>query len=434
MLNNPEIFEKLFSGKKIPDRIQEILSRISFSEKDLLRSSPSKLTPPFSLHGMREMLEIVKSELAGGGIIHTKSDNSGDSIVARALFSEIFKKNRRQIQSIPADQEGLYPLLDLSDREGIRFLKTEETPSVFLPTASDSSQYAITGLIFKLGQARELSEEKDFGKQYVAFDLETTGKNYRSDEIIEIGAVKIQDGKLGEEFNALVKPSHPISAEITDLTGITNDDVKESPPIQEVLPSFMDFIGDSVLVAHNVDFDYPFLRHALKKSLGRSLHNDTYCTLVQARSRMPGQSHRLGAVAEALGVELKDWHRASADAKAAGLIFLHFMEEDNAPRRFSYFQKFVARACLGTLSAGLPLSGDNAIFFRYGLPEIIFSFNDGEKYFQKHPEKKDETDDEPAADLNSWRRKKRARAVYRVLELSFGAVLNRRDAENAEKD
>jgi DNA polymerase III epsilon subunit family exonuclease len=416
MTSNHSIFERLFPHNKIPDRILEILSGISFSETDILKASPSKLTPPFSISGMRDILEGVNRDLSGGETIHLRTDNSGDSIVARALFSAIFKKSRRQLQSIPASRQDLYPLLDLSAAEGIRYFKSKETPSILLPAASDSSQYAITGLVFKLGAARELSEEKDFGKQYVAFDLETTGKYYRSDEIIEIGAVKIKDGELGEEFNALVKPSGSISSEITELTGITNDKVKDSPPIQEVLPSFMDFIGDSVLVAHNVDFDYPFLGHALKKSLGRTLNNDTYCTLVQARSRMPGQSHRLGAVAESLGVDLKDWHRASADAKAAGMIFLHFMEEDNAPRRFSYFQKYIARAGLGTLSAGLPLRGDNAIFFRYGLPEVIFSFTDGEKYFQKHPEKEEETDIDPAADLNSWRRKKRARAVYRILE------------------
>ena len=367
---------------------------------------------------MRELIERLNSDLAGGATIYLQDGDSGDSIVARALFSTIFKKYHRQIRTITDNGQTIYPLLDLSNTEGIRYLKTEKKPSIFLPSACDSSQYSIAGLVFKLGQAKQLSEEKNFGKQYVSFDLETTGKNHRGDEIIEIGAVKIKDGELGEEFDALVKPSHPISSEITDLTGITNDDVKDSPPIQEVLPSFMDFIGDSVLVAHNVDFDYPFLSHALKKSLGRTLNNDSYCTLVQARARMPGQSHRLGAVADALGVELKNWHRASADAKAAAMIFLHFMEEDNGPKRYAYFQRYAARACLGTLASGLPLSGDNAIFFRYGLPEILFAFADGEKYFQKHPEKKEEVDDGLGEYLNSWRRKKRSQAVYRILTLS----------------
>jgi DNA polymerase III epsilon subunit family exonuclease len=415
MLKNPEIFQKLFPHNKLPPTLLNILSRISFSELDLLKASPSKLTPPFSLPGMRELIEELNRNLSQGVTIHLQRGDSGDSIVARALFSAIFKKYHRQILTITDTGQTIYPLLDLSNAEGIRYLKTEKTPSIFLPSSCDSSQYSITGLVFKLGQAKQLSEEKNFGKQYVSFDLETTGKNHRSDEIIEIGAVKIKDGEPGEEFNALVKPSHPISSEITDLTGITNDDVKDSPPIQDVLPSFMDFIEDSVLVAHNVDFDYPFLSHALKKSLGRTLNNDSYCTLVQARARMPGQSHRLGAVAEALGIELKNWHRASADAKAAALIFRHFMEEDNSSRRYAYFQKYAARACLGTLASGLPLSKDNAIFFRYGLPEILFAFTDGEKYFQKHTEKKQAGDDVLVKYLNSWRRKKRARAVYRII-------------------
>ncbi len=429
MISPSDIFERIFPKIELPPTLQKILSRISYSESDLLKASPSKLIPPFTLPGMRKLIEKLSSDLAGAATIHLRDGESGDSIVARALFSTIFKKYHRQIRTITDDGQTIYPLLDLSNAEGISYLKTEKTPSIFLPSAGEANQYSITGLVFKLGQAKQLSEEKYFGKQYVSFDLETTGKNHRSNDIIEIGAVKIKDGELGEEFDALVKPSHPISSEITDLTGITNDDVKDSPPIQDVLPSFMDFIGDSVLVAHNVDFDYPFLSHALKKSLGRTLKNDSYCTLVQARARMPGQSHRLGAVAEALGVELKNWHRASADAKAAGLIFLHFMEEDNGPRRYAYFQKYAARACLGTLASGLPLSGDNAIFFRYGLPEILFAFTDGEKYFQKHTEKKAAADDSIVEYLNSWRRKKRAQAVYRII-----ATKALRHKDKIEKD
>ena len=418
MLKNPEIFERLFPNNKLPDTILNILSSISFSESDLLKASPSKLTPAFSLPGMRELIEELNRGLTEGMKIHLRVGTSGDLIVAEALFSAIFKKYRRRILPSSDNSREIYPLLDLSDPEGISYRKTKDGSPLFLSNTSDSNQYSLAGLVFKLGEAIQVSEEKNFGKQYVAFDLETSGKNTRSDEIIEIGAVKIKNGEVGEEYNALIKPSHPISSEITNITGITNSDLKDSPSIENVLPSFMDFIGDSVLIAHNVDFDYPFLSHALKKYLGRTLNNDSYCTLVQARARMPGQSHRLGAVAEALGIELKNWHRASADAKAAALIFLNFMEEDNEPKQYAYFQRYVARACLGTLVSGLPLRGDNAIFFRYGLPELLYAFTDGKKYLQKHPEKKEAVDDDPVGHLNSWNRKKRSQAVYRILELS----------------
>lgn len=417
-MHTPEIFQKIFPKIELPPALRDILSRISFSESDLLKASPSKLTPPFSLPGMGELLEKLNRDLTGRVTIHLRRGDSGDSIVAQALFSAIFKQDRKLIRYVTDRGQDRSPLLDLSNAEGIRYLRTKDSPAIFLPTACYSSKYSIAGLVFKLGEAKKLSEEKYFGMQYVAFDLETTGINYRSNEIIEIGAVKIKDGKLGDEFNVLVKPARPISSEITDITGITNDDTKDSPPIQDVLPSFMDFIGDSVLIAHNIDFDYPFLRDALKKSLGRRLNNKTYCTLVQARSRMPGQSHRLGPVAEALGIELKDWHRASADAKAAGLIFLHFVEEDNVLNRDAYFRQYAARAGLGTIVAGMPLAGDNAIFFRYGLPDILSAFTDGDKYFKKYPEKKQALDDDPAKSLNSWRRIKRAQAVYRILSIN----------------
>ncbi|MEA1927514.1 MAG: hypothetical protein U9N73_04860, partial [Candidatus Auribacterota bacterium] len=99
----------------------------------------------------------------------------------------------------------------------------------------------------------------------------------------------------------------------------------------------------------------------------------------------------------------------------AALIFIHFMDEDNLPKRYAYFQKYISRACLGTIAARVPLSGDNAIFFRYGLPYLLPSFIDGEKYLHKHPEKKNEVDNNLIGHLNSWRRKKHAQAVFRVL-------------------
>lgn len=421
MSSTPTFFEKLFPGQEIPPEFRGILSMVPLSEEALLKASPSKLTPPFSLPGMKELVSELTQDLTRGAKVYLRTKDSGDQISARALFSAIYNKHRKQITYNSSNKPDLFPVLDLTHPDGIRYLKSRDTSSPFLPAVFDSGHYAVSGLIFKLGEAELRSKETDFGKSYVAFDLETTGKNYRNDDIIEIGAVKIKDGKLGEEFNALVKPPRPIPPEITNLTGITNDEVKKAPPIQYILPSFLDFIGGSILVAHNIEFDYPFLNHVLKKHLNRKLHNETFCTLVQARSRMPGQSHRLGDVARALGIEMKDWHRAISDAKTAGLIFLNFMEEDKSPKHYAYFRNHVARAGLGTWVAGIPLLGDNAVFFRYGLPDIISDFIVGKKYFQKYPDKKPPGVYDLVGFLNSWMRKKRGQAVYRILALSFPA-------------
>ncbi|MGB8954614.1 MAG: exonuclease domain-containing protein, partial [Tumebacillaceae bacterium] len=101
---------------------------------------------------------------------------------------------------------------------------------------------------------------------YVIFDLETTGFNASSDKIIDIGAVKVVDGQITETFQRLVNPGTKIPAFIQELTGITNEDVKDAPSIEDVMPEFLPFIGDAILVAHNADFDMRFINEAFEES------------------------------------------------------------------------------------------------------------------------------------------------------------------------
>lgn len=95
--------------------------------------------------------------------------------------------------------------------------------------------------------------------KYIAFDIETTGLDPMYDEIIEIGAIKIEDGKEIETFSTLIKPEYEIDEFITELTGITNEMVMDAPKINEVLPKFMDFIKDSIILGYNVNFDINFI-------------------------------------------------------------------------------------------------------------------------------------------------------------------------------
>ena len=94
---------------------------------------------------------------------------------------------------------------------------------------------------------------------YVVFDLETTGFSSVKDKIIEIGAVKVADGKITDKFSTFVNPKRPIPFEITQLTSITDQMVMEAPAIETVLPQFLEFVGDAVLVAHNASFDVGFI-------------------------------------------------------------------------------------------------------------------------------------------------------------------------------
>ncbi len=161
---------------------------------------------------------------------------------------------------------------------------------------------------------------------FVVFDLETTGLSPKNDRITEIGAVKIQNGEIVQSFSQLINPEMPIPELITKLTGITDDMVKDKPTIDKVLPEFLNFIEDSVLVAHNASFDMGFIREAYE-SMDVHLKNPVLDTLELSRAMFPTmKSHKLNLVAKHLKVELKNHHRAVDDALATGNILLKILE------------------------------------------------------------------------------------------------------------
>jgi len=150
---------------------------------------------------------------------------------------------------------------------------------------------------------------------YVVFDLETTGINQERDVIIEISALKVLDHQVAEEFSTLVNPKRHIPAGATAVNGITDDMVKDAPEIQTAMGDFMDFIGDSILVGHNIHtFDTNFIYDAALNFLGRELKNDYIDTLYMARRYLPELSHhKLTDVAEYFGIQTEGAHRALFD-------------------------------------------------------------------------------------------------------------------------
>ena len=162
--------------------------------------------------------------------------------------------------------------------------------------------------------------------EFVIFDIETTGLSAINDAITEIGAVKVKDGEVIDSFSQLVNPGREIPEFITNLTGITNEMVKDAPTIDEVIVDFNEFIQGSVVVAHNASFDVGFIRENLKK-VGLGLYNPVLDTLELARAVFPDlKNHKLNTLAEHLEVVLENHHRALDDANATKDIFLKTME------------------------------------------------------------------------------------------------------------
>ena len=161
---------------------------------------------------------------------------------------------------------------------------------------------------------------------YVVFDLETTGFSSIKDKIIEIGAVKVENGVITDKFSTFVNPKVPIPFKITNLTGITDDMVMEAPDIETLLPQFLKFVGDAVLVAHNASFDVSFIEQNCRY---QDITPDftSVDTVAMARILLPTLSKfKLNVVANALHISLENHHRAVDDAGATAEIFVKFME------------------------------------------------------------------------------------------------------------
>lgn len=170
------------------------------------------------------------------------------------------------------------------------------------------------------------SRGQSLDSTFVVFDIETTGFSAVNDRIIEIGAVKVENGMITEKFSEFVNPERPIPFEIEKLTSINDRMVEDAPNISVILPQFMDFCGGSVLVAHNADFDTGFIRHNCEV-LGLPYDYTYVDTLGIARSFLEGlKNYKLDTVVEAMGCTLANHHRAVDDAGATADVFVRFLE------------------------------------------------------------------------------------------------------------
>ena len=172
--------------------------------------------------------------------------------------------------------------------------------------------------------------------RYIVFDLETTGLSNASERIIEIGAVKVENGQIIDSFDTFVDPEKAISPEITRLTSITNEMVAGAPTESEALEQFFHFCdGCDIFVAHNADFDMGFLRTAIRRC-GREEDPVQIDTLVMGRAMYPElRKHKLDTLAEHMGVEQKHHHRADDDARVLAEIFLKMLDELVAEKKIT---------------------------------------------------------------------------------------------------
>ena len=171
------------------------------------------------------------------------------------------------------------------------------------------------------------AKEQPIDSVYCVLDLETTGISFRTEKITEVGIIKIKNGEVIDEFECFVNPEKPIPEEVVEVTHITDDMVKDAETIDKVIPKIIDFIGDSILVAHNADFDIGFLKHNFAE-YGYSLENTYIDTLRLAKVIFPEfKKYKLGIIASNLNIEVEVAHRALDDVKTLVKVFNIMLEK-----------------------------------------------------------------------------------------------------------
>jgi DNA polymerase III epsilon subunit family exonuclease len=184
--------------------------------------------------------------------------------------------------------------------------------------------------------------------EFVVVDVETTGAKAPPCRITEIGAYRVRGGRIAGEFQTLVNPEMHIPAFITELTGISNQMVKDAPVFAEVAPRWLEFLGDAVLVAHNAPFDVGFLNFELGRVFpGRRLANPQLCTVRLARRVFPGlYNYKLHTVAAHFSIHIRRRHRAADDAHATARIFLEALArlQENGVSNLAAARRFRAAA------------------------------------------------------------------------------------------
>ncbi len=175
----------------------------------------------------------------------------------------------------------------------------------------------------------------EYIEDYVVFDLETTGVSPYNDEVIEISAVKARKGKVVEEFSELVNPKRTIPFAASRVNNITDDMVSNAPFFDEVLRHFLEFVGEDVLVGHNIQsFDMKFIYRDCERYFHQLITNDYVDTLILAKRCFPEWRHRrLGDLADYYGISTQGAHRALADCRMNQRVFELLGKEMNTEKK-----------------------------------------------------------------------------------------------------
>ena len=348
------------------------------------------------LKGIRELdfsylqRQAGKIENIEYGKIHCRRDNvnlwiyHSDPALQFIAQQMLEKALKRPVH--PLDQE---KVIHVKSNDFILFLEPfnlEKVPAryeLLFKRHSDRRKGALSEL-FRWLQAQLVSEENIF-QNYVVFDLETTGKNPETCGIVEIAAVKVENGQITSEFQRLVNPEQPIEAGAQSVHHISPQDVADAPTIEQVWPQFMDFIGDALLIAHNgYSFDFKIMDRLSREKGLRRIRNTRYDSLILARNLFPNQQNSIDGLVQRFRLDAGTRHRALDDVRVLHEIFQRLLDINKQMETKAQGEDLAEFVALGNLLENKISATEDRIYFIAGIKKLTSPFSAVRKsYAQK---------------------------------------------------
>jgi len=333
-----------------------------------IHSEVHQLCDPLDIPGIKDAVAKIRATTSHGNVIHVCGNDpyivdicqyllnkmGTTSEVASISDGDIFlcldeistKTLRATYPDIPDSQILLIAPHTLHPASGHpeRNRRTHHTSHLTI-----ESPFSTVVTVFKLIQAFTSAKAPKVFRNYTVIDLETTSGDIQTTGIVEIGAVKVCDGKIVDKFGTLVNPEKPITQGAYNVHHISDTDVRNEKTFAELLPEFLKFIGDDVLIAHNgFGFDFPIIMRHYKASAGKTLANRRFDTLPLARQLFPGQPASVDALMQRFNIQdTGERHRALDDTIYLAQIFEHLQEVEQSVDRRSEHEELLELVALG---------------------------------------------------------------------------------------
>jgi DNA polymerase III epsilon subunit family exonuclease len=253
-------------------------------------------------------------------------------------------------------------------------LKTEALPCPYITLFKHDlpKMKGILSRLLRWLQDQDSENQYSHFENYVVFDLETTGRDPSACGVVEIAAVKVEKGEITEQFQMLVNPEMPIEEAAMEVHHITEEMVADKPGIDEVLPSFIKFVGDHLLIAHNgYAFDFKIIDRLCNRLGLRRLANVRYDSLILARNLYPDKRNSIDALSERMELDAGTRHRALDDVIVLHKIFQRMLRDMRKIERKTRYEKLCEYAALGNLVENQLVESVDLIYFRAGISRLL---------------------------------------------------------------